>query len=171
MSRAVEPSGYERLCSTQERSCASNFAASFGEQALWDRRRQIAEIVGIEFGEDGEQALGGGAFDQRLTNRLTRFHQRRRGERRFQLAPHQDAIVWRNRLEDTRDVGRMEGPQRHFELDEVLPALHLLEEPAPRRLLPPRHVLEQAMLGEQALDFLNLLLEPIGRCSFHDRSA
>lgn len=62
-----------------------------------------------------------------------------------------------------RDVGGMEAAKTNLELDEVLPALHLLEQRAPRGLLPPGHTLEQPMPGDERSDFGNLVFESIVR--------
>jgi len=141
------------------------------EDGLRECVRQIPKVVGIELAKHGDKDFGRGILDQVIANAVTHFHQRLARLRGCQLAPDQRSILGRQRLQNFRDVGRVQRPQPQLQLDQVLPVLHLLEQTAASGLLTPCDAFEQPVPLEQPPHFGDLLLQSDFGCGIHRLSA
>ena len=137
------------------------------EHVARKRVREVAQIVGVELAQHASEPLTGRVFDERGPHPGADLDESLAAEARRQLAPDDRPVVGWKGLEQVRDIRRMQTPQSLVQLNQVLTVLHLFEQRAARRLLPPRDGLEHAVLGQQAVHFGQFALGLEFRCVIH----
>ena len=117
---------------------------------LWEIRRQVGDFLGVERLGGGDEFLGVHRRDQRFADRVGNLEQDLAVARRAHQVPDVQALVERQRLEDVRDVGRVQAVELARQLRAILLGDEALDDLAAAGAGADRSVLE--LLVHQALD-------------------
>jgi hypothetical protein len=119
-------------------------------------------------GENRDEIVASQLVHERLPDALACFEEHARRLRRFELTPDEVAILWRQCLQNGRQVRRMTPAEPALELDEVLPPLYVLEQLASiSGRLVARERRQHTVPIEQLADFFQTLADTIVRISHH----
>ena len=136
--------------------------------------RDVGDLVGVERFGGGQQFRLVHRLDQRFANRVGHLQQNLAVVLRTDQAPHQPALVQRQRFQNVGHVRRVQRFQMPLQLGQVLLVHQVLDQILPRPALLVDELLHQPHLGEQGLHLrqagfeivLRLVFEGVGHGAY-----